>query len=143
VTKLRPRLFYGWWIVLISAFSTLLGPVPIAVFSFGVFVKPLAQEFHASRGAVSLALTLFSTIVAFGTPCAGRLVDRFGPRKIILPFTVMAGFILISAYLCSDRIWQLYLFYSALGFASCGATSVSYSDVISHWFDRHRAWPSD
>jgi predicted MFS family arabinose efflux permease len=138
MTKTRPRVFYGWWIVLISALGTLLGPVPIAVFSFGVFVKPLAQEFHASRGAVSLALTLFSTIVAFGTLFAGRLVDRFGPRKVILPFTFMAGFILISAYFCSDRIWQLYLFYSALGFASCGTTSVSYSDVISHWFDRHR-----
>jgi MFS family permease len=116
--KIRPRLFYGWWIVLISALGMLLGPVPIVVYSFGVFVKPLAQEFHAGRGAVSLALTLFSTIVAFGIPFAGRLVDRFGPRRVILLFTFVIGLILLSAYFCSGRIWQLYLLYSALGLPS-------------------------
>src|SRR6476620_7271495 len=60
--------FFGWWVVLICAFGLFLGPTPIVNYSFGVFVKPLTQEFHASRGAVSLTFTLSSTIVAFGLP---------------------------------------------------------------------------
>ena len=88
-----------------------LGPIPIVVFSFGVFLRPLIQEFHSGRGAVSLAFTLHNTILAFGLPFAGRLVDRFGARRVILPSTFTVGLILLSAYFCSGRIWQLYLFY--------------------------------
>jgi MFS family permease len=138
MTQARTRLFYGWCVVLVAALSLLLGPTPIVVFSFAVFLKPLIQEFHASRGAVSLAFTLHATMTAFSVPFAGRLVDRFGPRKIILASACAAGLLLLLANFCSGNIWQLYLFYAAVGVASCGVAPVSYSDVISHWFDRHR-----
>jgi MFS family permease len=136
--RARPRLFYGWWVVVTSALALFLGPTPIVVFSFGVFLKPLIQEFHSGRGAVSLAFTLHNAIVAFGLPFAGRLVDHFGARRVILPSMFAVGFILLSTYFCSGRIWELYLFYLALGVAGCGTTPVSYCDVISHWFDRYR-----
>jgi MFS family permease len=103
-----------------------------------VFLKPLIQEFHSGRGAVSLAFTLHNAILALCLPFAGRLIDRFGARKVILPSLFMVGLILLSAYFCSGRIWQLYLLYLGLGIAGCGAAPVSYCAVISHWFDRHR-----
>jgi MFS family permease len=138
VTKTRRRLFYGWWVVATSALGLFIGPIPIMVFSFGVFLRPLVQEFHSSRGAVSLAFTLHSAMTAFCLPLAGRLLDRFGARRVILPSVSLAGVILFAAYLCSVGIWQLYLFYLALGVAGCGAGPVAYCDVISHWFDRYR-----
>ena len=138
MTKTRPRLFYGWWVVATSALALFLGPIPIVVFSFGVFLKPLIKEFHSGRGAVSLAFTLHNAVIAFGLPFAGRLVDHFGARRVILPSTLTVGLILLSAYFCSGRIWELYLFYAALGLAGCGVGPVSYCDVISHWFDRYR-----
>jgi MFS family permease len=138
MTQARARFFYGWWVVLIAALGLFLGPTPIVAFSFAVFLKPLIQEFHSSRGAVSLAFTLHATMVALTLPVAGRLIDRFGPRKIILASTCMVGLILLSAEFCSRNLWQLYLFYSLVGVASCGVAPVSYCDVISYWFDRHR-----
>lgn len=132
------QLFYGWWVVLVAAVSLLLGPIPISVFSFAVFLKPLSLEFHSSRGAVSLAFTLHATTTALTLPFAGRLIDRFGPRRMILVSSLLAGLVFLSANLCSGKIWQLYLFYAACGVASCGVAPVSYCDVISHWFDRRR-----
>ncbi|MBV9304474.1 MAG: MFS transporter [Acidobacteriaceae bacterium] len=134
----RRGVFYGWWVVLTAAVGLFFGPIPITVFSFGVFLKPLAQEFHSGRGAVSLAFTLHGTIVALGLPFAGRLIDRFGARKIILPSLSMAGLILLSAYFCSGKIWRLYLLYLALGIAGWGTGPVPFCHVISHWFDKHR-----
>lgn len=138
MTQARTRFFYGWWVVIVAAWSFLVGPTPVVVFSFGVFLKPLIQEFHASRGAVSLAFTLHATMTALSLPFVGRLIDRFGPRKIILTSACAAGLLLLLVNFCSKNISQLYLFYAAVGIASCGVAPVSYSDVISHWFDRHR-----
>ncbi|MBV8865721.1 MAG: MFS transporter [Acidobacteriaceae bacterium] len=134
----RPRLFYGWWVVLTSALALVLGPIPIMVFSFGVFLRPLTQEFHAGRGAVSLAFTLHNTIAAFSLPFAGRLIDRFGTRRVIVPSILMVGLMLLSAYFCSGSLWKVYLFYLAVGVAGCGTAPVSYCALVSHWFDRCR-----
>lgn len=134
----RNRMFYGWWVVLTAALSLLLGPTPTLAFSFGVFLQPLIHEFHSNRGAVSLAFTLHAAMVAVGLPFAGRLIDRFGPRRVILLSTITVGLILISADFCSEKIWQLYLFYSAVGIASGGVAPVSYCDLVSQWFDRRR-----
>jgi MFS family permease len=138
MTRTRRRVFYGWWVVLTSALGLFLGPIPIVVFSFGVFLAPLAQEFHSGRGAVSLSRTLNAMVSAFGVSFAGQLADRFGARRVILPATFLSGLILFSAYFCSKSIWQLYLFYVALGLSSSGSGPVPYCQVVSHWFDRRR-----
>jgi hypothetical protein len=57
-TNVRHRsFFYDWWVVLAAAVGLFWG-VPVTVYSFAVFLKPLMQEFHAGRAAVSLAFTL-------------------------------------------------------------------------------------
>ncbi|MBV8113361.1 MAG: MFS transporter [Silvibacterium sp.] len=138
MSGIHPRWFYGWWVVLTCALGLFLGPIPTMVFSFGVCLKPLAREFHAGRGAVSLALTFFTIAIGIGAPLAGRLIDRFGARKVILSANVLVGLILLAANFCSERIWQLYLFYLSLGIFSSGLTPISYCWVVSRWFDRHR-----
>ena len=134
----RRRVFYGWWVVLVSALGLFLGPTPIVVFSFGVLLKPLVQEFQSNRGAISLAFTLSTTVTALGLPFAGRLIDRFGFRRVILPSTLAIGLILVSAYFCSTRLWQLYVVYVALGLTTCGIAPLSYCGIVAQWFDRYR-----
>src|ERR1700675_4598629 len=75
MTSRRPRLFYGWLIVFVSAIGLFLGP-PLMVFSFSVFFKSLVLDFHASRAAVSFAFSLFNTVGALLIPCTGMLIDR-------------------------------------------------------------------
>lgn len=134
----RSHIFYGWWVALLCALSLFVGPIPIAVFSFGVFLKPLVRELHAGRGAVSFGSTLGTLMLAAGLPLAGRLIDRFGARKVILPSTLVAGLILLSITASSGRLWEFYLFYAALGLSTCGVSPVSYGHVVTHWFDRYR-----
>ena len=62
------RIFYGWWIVLTSAVGIFWG-VPITVYSFSVFLRPVMQEFHAGRAAVSLGFTVQLFVAALCTPC--------------------------------------------------------------------------
>ncbi len=135
----RPRVFYGWWVVATAALGLFFGGFPMVVFSFAVFFKPLSQEFHSGRAGISLAFTLHNLVAAVSVPLlAGRLVDRYGARKVILPYTVMFGLILLASRILSGKMWELYAFYAALGLAGSGMSVVPYGSVVAKWFDRRR-----
>ena len=134
----RPRLFYGWLIVFVSALGLFLG-APLVVFSFSVFFKSLVVDFHASRAAVSFAFSLSNFVGALWLPGTGVLIDRFGGKRVILVSTLLFGLVLCSGLWVGSGLWQLYLFFAVLGIAmSSGPAPVPYGVVISHWFDRHR-----
>jgi MFS family permease len=131
------RVFYGWWVVLTAAVALFWG-APVTVFSFSVFLKPLMRDFHASRGAISLAYTLGGFAAAVSAPLTGWLVDRWGARRVVLPATAMFGAILLLAKVLPASIWQFYVFYLSLGFLINGVGPVPYGYVVAHWFDRRR-----
>ncbi len=138
MTSKRPRVFYGWLIVIVSAVGLFLG-APLVIFSFSVFFKPLVVNFHASRAAVSFAFSLMNTVGALWIPLSGVLIDRLGAKRVIIWMTLFYGLTLIAALWVGNSIWQLYLFFSILGIAlSGGPVPVPYGAVISHWFNRHR-----
>ncbi len=134
----RPRIFYGWVIVLTSGIGLLLGYAPVLVYSFSVFIKSLAQDFHSSRTSISFAFTLANIMQSVGAPLIGRLVDRFGAHKIIVPSTVLFGVLLISFKYSSTSLWQLYAFFIVIGFIGVGTAPVPYGIVVARWFDRRR-----
>lgn len=91
------------------------GEAPVVVYSFSVFLKSIAQEFHSGRAAVSLASTLHNLCSAAVNPFLGRLADRFGARRVVLPALAGVGLTLVSAKWIGSGIWQFYLFFIALG----------------------------
>jgi MFS family permease len=132
------RLFYGWWIVAVTAVCLLFSEPTVAVFSFSVFLKAVSEDFHAGRGAVSLAFTIHNLCLATISPFVGRLIDRFGVRRVVLPSALLIGFVIISAKWIGSSLSHYYLFYLAMGCIGPGTGVVPYSAVISRWFDRHR-----
>jgi MFS family permease len=134
----RPRLFYGWWMVVVTAVCLLFSEPTVTVYSFSVFLKAVSQDFHVGRGAVSFAFTIHNLCAAAISPFVGRLIDRFGIRRVVLPSALLAGLVIISAKRIGSSLSQYYLFYLALGCIGLGAGVVPYSAVISRWFDRHR-----
>lgn len=138
LSRTRPAVFYGWWVVLTGAAGLFLGVLPIIVFSFGVFLGPIARDFHAGRGYVSFAYTLFSLIQAITVPFAGLLMDRFGARRVILPSMVLSSIVLLLAPFGSSDLFSLYVVFGMLGSLVAGAGPVAFAKVTSQWFDRHR-----
>lgn len=134
----RPRVFYGWWVALTAALGLFLNTATVIVFTFGLFAKAIGQEFHTGRSSISLAFTCHNLAGALCVPIAGRLVDRYGARRVLIPFTIVLGLILVLGSMLSNAIWELYVFYLALGIVSGGAGAMSYTAVVSRWFDRRR-----
>ena len=115
-----------------------MGYVPVIGFSFSVFFKPISEEFHWSRAEISLGFSLSLLVLSAALPVVGRLVDRFGARKVIVPAALLFGLGLASFYFLSGRLWQYYAIYIFLGLAGSGTAAVPYYKVISNWFDKKR-----
>jgi MFS family permease len=138
MTRKPPQFFYGWLIVFLSSIGLFLG-APLLVFSFSVFFKSLATDFHANRAAVSFAFSLLNLVGALWLPATGMLIDRFGAKRVIVSTCLLYGLALISALWVGNSLWQLYLLCAVLGITfTSGAAPVPYGVVISHWFNRHR-----
>ncbi|HET6170789.1 MAG TPA: MFS transporter [Terracidiphilus sp.] len=131
----QPRIFYGWWIVVVSAVGIFFGP-PVTVYSFAVFFPSLVREFHATRTAVSFGFTLHNIVGAVWLPVLGILIDRVGARRVLLSITFVFALVLLSAPWLVHSIWAFYLFYALLGWMLPGP--MGFGVVVAHWFDRRR-----
>jgi MFS family permease len=131
------RVFYGWWVVAAAAVGLFWG-VPVTVYSFTAFLKPLMQDFHVGRAAVSLAFSLALIVSALSTPLTGWLIGRYGARKVILPATTMFAAVLLCNKALSTSLWHFWLFYAVLGILVHGMGPLPYGNVVTLWFDRHR-----
>ncbi len=138
MTDAKPKVFYGWWIALTGALALFLSTATIVIFPFGIFARAIAQEFHTGRAKISLAFTIHNVTAAVCFPLAGRLVDKYGPRRVLIPSMTILALILLSSRFLSGQIWPLYVFYFALGAVAGASGAMPYTVVISHWCDRRR-----
>lgn len=131
-----PKLFYGWIVVGVTALTLI---VSAGVRSApGVLVVPLEQDLGWSRSTISFAVFLGLALFGLGAALSGRLVDRIGPRKVMLGgLTLMGGSMIASAFM--TQIWQLNLFWGALGGAGTGIVAlVLGATVANRWFVARR-----
>jgi len=136
--KKSPAIYYGWWIVATAAVGMSTGPGQFAFGSLGLFMLPLGEEFGWNRTEISLALTFFTIALAFSIPYIGRLVDRFGSRKILLPSFAVFAVLLALIPVFANQLWILYLLFILIGSLAAGANALPYLRSISAWFDRRR-----
>jgi MFS family permease len=107
------------------------------VYSFGVFLKPMADEFHASAAAASGFFSITAVIQYSLGAFTGRLTDRFGPRRIVTVGAVAFGLGLGLTALAS-HLWFGYLASGigvGIGAACCYVPTLA---VIGGWFVRRR-----
>ncbi|MEE9279025.1 MAG: MFS transporter [Myxococcota bacterium] len=130
--------YRGWWVVLVSGIGLMLHYGPVISGTFGVFLKPLSEEFGWSRTEISLGFSLSTLVLSAALPIIGRLLDRFGARRVIVPSLLLFGLGVLSFSILLPELWHFYAIYVLLGVVGSGTTPVSFSKVISHWFDRRR-----
>jgi MFS family permease len=127
---------YRWVIVAAGAF---MGCVAIgSIFSLPVFLQPMSLATGWSRTAISLAMTLdFITmgIASFGW---GMMMDRFGPRIVLLAGSSILGCGLVLASRAST-VQEFQFCYGVLVGVGGGAIFAPLMATVTGWFDRHRS----
>ncbi len=109
----------------------------LLIYLFGVFVRPLAGEFHWGRTQISTALVVGQFVIAVSAPLWGWLVDRFGPRRIIVPSTVGLSLAYGALALLTPHLWHLYLLFGIFSLLGGGSSPIGYAAVLVRSFNRH------
>ena len=126
-----------WLTVVACGICLILSVGSLLVYSFGVFVRPLAHDFHWTRTQVSAALSIGQFAVALGAPLWGWLIDRFGPRRVVLPSILGLCLAFSSLSLLTPHLWHLYLVFALAALLGGGASPVGYSAILVRTFERH------
>jgi len=105
---------------------------------FSVFLVALVDDFGWGRGETAAAQSLAMICYIVSAPIAGGMVDRFGPRRVIVPGILLFA---LGMVLCGtvQSLAEFYLFFGLL--AGLGVTFISlstYTALIPHWFEKRR-----
>jgi MFS family permease len=127
--------YEGWRVASASALGILVSFASVLVYTFGIFLKPIAETFGWNRESVSAAFGIAAMTAAVCAPVTGMLLDRFGPRRIILPAIVVFGAAFASLSLLTPHLGHLYALFVVFGLVAMATSQVAYSRAISTWFD--------
>lgn len=132
----KSGIFYGYWVLatcfLLNVISAGCGPI-----SFSFFVTSLEKSLLWSRTEIMTGFTVFFIFSAISAPFAGRLVHRYGARKVVSTGALSAciGYILLSQ---TSSLWQFYIGYALVGTGVAATGPVVTTLIVSNWFIRRR-----
>jgi len=129
------RVFYGWVIVGVSA--VILGMGLGAMFSLGVFLKPIEESTGWSRGAISTVALLNWLAMGLGSFVWGSLSDRIGTRGVALAGGLLlgAGLVLASQ---AQALWHFYVAFGVMVGFAVGAFYAPLTSTVTKWFTVQR-----
>jgi MFS family permease len=127
-----------WWLVFGSVLALIVGNGTINVFAVGIFFKPIARDLGYGRGIISTAVGVTNICTALMVPFFGRLLDKYGVRRILLPAIVLFALTTAARSLITSSVVVLFLIFAIGGFAGAGQSTTPYSKLIAERFDTQR-----
>ena len=128
VSAARPS--YRW----IQLTLGILCMIMVANLQYGwtLFVNPLDAKYHWGRAAIQVAFTIFVLTETWLVPIEGYLVDRYGPKIVVLVGGLLAGISwILNAY--ADSLTMLYIS-AAIGGIGAGAVYGTCIGNALKWF---------
>jgi predicted MFS family arabinose efflux permease len=130
--------YTGWHVAAAAFVGVMVSFAPIVPYTFSLFLNPLHAAFGWQREAISGTFALAAITVALVSPGIGVLLDRFPPRRIILPSIMIFALALASLSRLGPNIQRFYLTYFVLGLVANGTAQFAYTRTILTWFNRRR-----
>jgi MFS family permease len=130
-------LHYAWVVAALTALVLLTSAGTRAL--AGLLLKPFEDDLGWSRPNVSLAFAFSIFWFGLGGPVAGALIERFGPRRVMVCSlaTIAAG---LGAMLTMSSLWQLHLLWGlVIGIGTGALANVLGATVALRWFRAHRS----
>ena len=123
------------WVIL---FFSILSMVAVANFQYGwtLFVEPLKQHMKVDAALIQVTFTVFVLLETWLVPFEGWLVDKFGPRLLVMLGGVFAGLGWVGSGK-AETLTSLYLWYAVAGIGAGIVYGTAVGSALK-WFPDHR-----
>lgn len=132
-----PRIFFGWWIVLIGGILTIWGS-GYQLYGFSALFKPISSELGFSRAATSVATSIGRFEGGFEAPLSGWATDRFGPKWIVISGVFLIGLSLILMNSIHSLLSYYIVWGVLLGTGINIGLALPLDTTIQNWFVKKR-----
>jgi len=126
----------GWAVALSAALATFA--VFAVSYSFGVVLDSIRIEFGIGTGLAALLFAIPPFVFFVLGVLTGQLVDRYGPRRVLLAGAAALGAGLWATSLAQE-LWLAITTYSLGVGIAVACAYVPMVSAVSGWFERHRA----
>jgi len=134
IPRPRPRLFYGWVIVLMAA-AAMVGTLPGRTQGLGLITEPLLADYQLGRVAyaqINLVATLIGALFCFGI---GTLIDRRGSRLVLTALALALGIVVLATTATSSLTTLAICITLTRGIGQSSLSIVSLA-MVGKWFRR-------
>ena len=132
----RSSFYYGRVVVAVTVMTLIISAGLRS--SPGVMILPIEKDLGWSRASLSLGASIGLLVFGLVGPLAGSLIDRFGPKRVMLVGLVLMVASAVTSALMSVE-WQMLLFWGGLSGLGTGlAAAVLGATVASRWFVARR-----
>ena len=132
-TESKPRLFYGWWIVLAGFFVVAYGA---GATSYVTRTDFLFKELGSVASKTAIAVATFSIGMAVTSLVIGPLIDRFGPRKLMLVGIPVASISLLGLGIANS---PLYILMGVFAIGVSAGFLLPVQTAAANWFRKKRS----
>jgi len=124
------------WVVVAGAFLGAFVSFGVT-YSFGVFLKPMALEFHVSHATMSVLFSVIAGLTFFLAPLTGELADQHGPRPVVAAGAVLMAMALTATARIHSFPLVVMVYGGGLG---CAAACIYIPGVsaVGEWFKGER-----
>ena len=128
----------GWPIVLSSLIGVALCLSPLPYWALIVIGPELVSEFGWTRAITSAGFLFMTAGVLVGAPVVGRLVDRYGSRKVLLPSIIALGIGTALFSQMTDNPVVFYTIFFITALLGSATLPITWSKAIVNNFDKYR-----
>ena len=136
--KINEKFFYGWTIVGIGSLGIFTSGAGQS-HTFSPFIPVISKDLQISSTSITTAYMIATLFAAFLLPQIGKLVDKFGPR-IVLIYTVILLGIGCLIFGAASNFLMLAVAFGFLRFFGQGTLMLGSANMITQWFDKKRGF---
>jgi MFS family permease len=125
------------WLMLGGAFAAFTISAAL-MHAYPVYLVAFIEDFGWSRAETSIAYSVSQLVGGVSAPLVGMLVDRLGPRRLLLIGSVLLGISLVASAFVT-ALWQIVLLYGiVMTFGANCLGLVAFVPLLSRHFVRRR-----
>jgi len=128
----------GWRVLLLSVVGIAISINAALLYGFGTLVVPLEEAFGWSKSEQQVAISFLFGGAVVSLQTVGWFNLRFGIKRV----TVISMILISLGYLATTQlqgsVWSLYLAFALLPLVGMGALAVTWTQLLSLWYDRNR-----